>query len=120
MLLIDANVILRYLLNDHDEMSQRARETIEQGVYTTTEVLSEVVYVLSGVYKAQRQEIHDWLVCLLDEIAVPNKEATVYALERYGETSLDFIDCILLGYNHVMEQCVFTFDKALNKLLRNS
>ena len=74
MPLIDANVILRYLLNDHDSMSLKAKEAVEQGAYTTIEVLAEVVYVLSGVYYVQRQEIRDWLICLLDEITIANKQ----------------------------------------------
>ena len=31
--LIDANVILRYLLNDNQEMAQQAKAVIEGGVY---------------------------------------------------------------------------------------
>lgn len=47
MQLIDANVILRYLLNDNQEMAQKARSLIVSGkVYTKPEVISEVVYVL--------------------------------------------------------------------------
>jgi len=117
MPLIDANVILRYLLNDHVPMSIKAKETVEQGACTTIEVLAEVVYVLSGVYHAQRQEIRDWLMYLLDEITIANKLATIYALEQYGETSFDFIDCVLLGYNHILGQRIYTFDKALCRLL---
>lgn len=119
MLLIDANVILRYLLNDHEELSRHAKEAVEQGACTNVEVLAEVVYVLSGVYKAKRSEIRDWLVCLLDEIAIGNKQTIVYALEQYGETTLDFIDCVLIGYNHVLGQRICTFDKALNRMLRD-
>lgn len=51
MPIIDANVILRYLLNDHPAMSEAAKETIVAGAQTTAEVLAEVVYVLKGVYR---------------------------------------------------------------------
>lgn len=49
--LIDANVILRYLLEDHPQLSPEAKKVIESGAYTLPEVLAEVVYVLKGVYK---------------------------------------------------------------------
>ena len=53
---IDANVLLRYVLNDHIELSPKARETIDQNVVEVPiEVLSEVVYVLSGHYEIDRQ-----------------------------------------------------------------
>jgi len=119
MRLIDANVILRYLLNDHEALSPKAKEAVEQGACTTIEVLAEVVYVLGGVYKAGRSEICDWLVCFLDEVSIGNKQATVYALERYRETNFDFIDCVLLGYNHVLGRSIYTFDKALSRMLRD-
>ncbi len=49
--MFDTNMILRYLLNDNPEMSQRAEEYINAGdVSVTIEVIAEVVYVLKGVY----------------------------------------------------------------------
>ncbi len=117
MKLIDANVILRYLLNDHEEMSTTAREAIELGACTTVEVLAEVVYVLKGVYKAERSEIAEWLSAFLDEIVMENKQAIYYALRVYGETSLDFVDCVLIGYNRILGREILSFDKKLNRLL---
>ena len=60
--LIDANVILRYLLRDNDEMSQRAKTIIEAGAFTLPEIIAEVVYVLKGVYSVPRDEIADTLI----------------------------------------------------------
>ncbi len=119
MLLIDANVILRYLLSDHEEMAQRAKEAIMHGAYTTVEVLCEVVYVLAGVYHAEREEIQEWLTCLLNEVSLENKQAILYALRVYGETRLDFVDCVLVGYKRILGAQVFTFDKKLNRMLAN-
>lgn len=48
--LIDANVILRYLLGDHPQMSEEARRIIEDGAFTLPEIIAEVVYVLKGVF----------------------------------------------------------------------
>ena len=117
MLLIDANVILRYLLNDHPEMSRRAKEVISEGASTTVEVLAEVVYVLHGVYKADRSSIVAALRDLLDDILVANRASILYALQVYNETSLDFVDCVLLGYNRIEGHKIFTFDRKLNRIL---
>ena len=44
---IDANVFLRYVLDDHAEMSPKAREIIDRHIVEIpVEVLCEVVYVL--------------------------------------------------------------------------
>ena len=66
--LIDANIILRYLLNDNPEMSEKAKEIINDGAFTIPEVMAEVIYVLKGVYKVERQEISDVLQEFLKEI----------------------------------------------------
>ena len=50
-ILIDANVILRYLLNDVEEMSKKSAEIINAGAFTLPEVIAEVIYVLKSVYK---------------------------------------------------------------------
>jgi predicted nucleic acid-binding protein len=55
--LIDANVVLRYLLGDHPQMSEEDRQIIEEGAFILPEVIAEVVYVLIGVYKIERDEV---------------------------------------------------------------
>lgn len=117
MVLIDANVILRYLLCDHEEMAKKARQVIMGGAYTTTEVLAEVVYVLAGVYHAERDTIRAWLTDFMDEIMMDNKSAILVALHVYAETRLDFVDCVLIGYHRVFGKQIYTFDKKLNRML---
>jgi predicted nucleic acid-binding protein len=48
---VDANIILRYLLDDHEELSPKAEEILEQKTVTLPiEVACEVVYVLQKVW----------------------------------------------------------------------
>ena len=68
--LIDANVILRYLLNEHAEMSLTARTLISSGnVYTKPEIISEVVYVLKRVYQIDKGNIKNFIHALLNDIS---------------------------------------------------
>ncbi|ABP65738.1 hypothetical protein Csac_0084 [Caldicellulosiruptor saccharolyticus DSM 8903] len=56
--LIDANVILRFLLNDIAELNQIAKEIIKNNeVLILNEVVAEIVYVLEKVYKVERKDI---------------------------------------------------------------
>ena len=58
--MLDANMILRYLLNDNADMAEKAEEYINAGdVSTTIEVIAEVIYVLKGVYSLDRDKIVD-------------------------------------------------------------
>lgn len=51
MSIVDANVILRYILDDHPELSTAAAAILEQQtVILPIEVACEVVYVLQKVY----------------------------------------------------------------------
>ena len=51
MVMLDANVILRYLLNDNEKMALEAEKAIKtQTALVTIEVIAEVVYVLKRVY----------------------------------------------------------------------
>ena len=54
--LIDANVILRYVLNDIPEMTESAAQIISNGAFTTPEILAEVSYVLRSIYKINREQ----------------------------------------------------------------
>ena len=47
--LVDANVVLRYLLHDDVDQFPIAEQTMREGAYLLPEVLAEVVYVLLGV-----------------------------------------------------------------------
>lgn len=55
MEIVDANILLRYLLKDHDKMHRVAKSIIEhRKVFTPNEVIAETVYVLEKVYDIPR------------------------------------------------------------------
>jgi predicted nucleic acid-binding protein len=57
MSVVDANIILRYVLDDHVELSAKAAEILEQNTATLPiEAAREVVYVLRKVYAVERKE----------------------------------------------------------------
>jgi predicted nucleic-acid-binding protein len=120
MKIIDANIILRYLLNDHDELSGKAATMIEDNkVLLLREVIVEVVYVLEKVYNVKNDEISDILLELLkyDNIEVDDIEVVEEALALFGKRRLDFVDTLLYAYNKVKGYQVYTFDKKLDKML---
>ncbi len=58
MQIVDANIILRYLLNDQADLHKRAAEIMEgQHVWIPFEVVAEVVYVLEKLYGVPRNAI---------------------------------------------------------------
>jgi len=118
--LVDANVVLRYMLHDDDKLFPIAERAIRDGVYLLPEVLTEVVYVLLGVYSVPREELASRLQLLVDEVQSEHPDVLKMALSNFGMTKLDFVDCLLATYNSKLGDQVATFDRKLNRLLRQS
>ncbi len=120
MVIFDANMILRYLLNDNVEMANIAEEYLESDDVTVTiEVMAEVVYVLKGVYSMPRKHISETIKGFLNQVHCSEMEALACALDTYGGHNLDFIDCVLFGYFAIKGIRIATFDRKLLKLINN-
>ena len=120
MVILDANIILRYLLNDNQEMADAAETHILSGnAQVTVEVIAEVVYVLKGIYSLERYEIAKTLSDFLDLVNCQEKSVLNIALAEFGDRNLDFVDCVLFGYHKVKGAEIATFDKKLLKLIEN-
>jgi predicted nucleic-acid-binding protein len=86
MKMIDANIALRYLLDDHETLSQEASDILENNqVFLTFEVFCEIVYVLEKVYQVPRDEIQFTINNLLDsqQLDTNNPAILKSALELY-------------------------------------
>jgi predicted nucleic-acid-binding protein len=121
--LVDANIVLRYLLDDHAELSPKAAEILERhSVTLPVEVGCEVIYVLQKIYAVERKEIQQQLGALLNERLVSMDKPDIFlkALECYGDSTLDFVDTLLWAYQILEQQEVFTFDGKLLKQLQRA
>lgn len=118
--LIDTNVILRYLLDDVEEMSLMAEQMIEGGAWTTPEVLAETTYVLEKIYGFIRRDISAALNVISIHVETRPYDVVVRAIKEYDRTDLDFVDCMIVGYSDVGSERVFTFDKQINRRLHES
>jgi predicted nucleic-acid-binding protein len=117
---LDTNVILRFLVGDIPEMSIRASVVIEDTDCTVpVEVIAEVVYNLQKKYGHTREliakKIKDFV--FLKEDLVMESNIVRFACNLYASSKLDFIDCLLDGYAKINGNPVFTFDGDLKKQL---
>ncbi len=121
MKIIDANILLRYLLRDDEKLFEKAVNIIEnENVVITDITIAEVVYVLEKVYKINRKEIAVVLKKIFDFniVACNDKGLIISALELYHKHNLDFADSVLLAYKRIKKQEILTFDKKLKKLAK--
>ena len=120
MVMLDTNMILRYLLNDNANMREITKKYLRAGdVWITLEVAAEVVYVLKGVYKLERKAIAEKIIRFLNVADCKESAVLQLALNTYALHNLDFVDCILYAYNEVKGIEIATFDKKLLRLLDN-
>jgi len=120
MVILDTNMILRYLLNDNENMRETTKKYLCAGnVWITLEVAAELVYVLNGVYKLERKAIAEKIIRFLNVADCKESAVLQLALNTYALHNLDFVDCILYAYNEVKGIEIATFDKKLLRLLDN-
>lgn len=118
MLILDANIILRFLLNDNAEMALEAKRLVTSGnAYVTIEVVAEVVYVLGGLYGLDRDRVSNALMRFLTLVNSRQADVLRLALQAYAAHKLDFVDCVLYAYHQVGGAQIATFDKKLLRCL---
>ena len=119
MLYADANVLIRFILKDNAEMAKEAEDAIIAGeLFVLPEVFAEIVYVLNSVYDTERKVIADYMNNLLNFVETNNSAVMTAAFSYYGETKLDFVDCVLAAYNLIGDKEILTFDKKLNNFIK--
>jgi predicted nucleic-acid-binding protein len=121
MEIVDANVVLRYLLKDHKRLYRESRQIIEEKkLYVPTEVIAEIVYVLEKVYEIPRSNISDALKVFFNytNVSVSDQAVLYESFTIYNEKNIDFVDALLVSYNRIHDHIIHSFDKKVNKLCR--
>jgi predicted nucleic-acid-binding protein len=124
-IILDANVILRYLLQDNAKLYPQAEEIFNKSLlgdiklFIPIFVFAEVVYVLQKVYKVDRPTISEVLSEILEikSVKTEDKDILRKALEIYASKNLDFADCLLCAYSLRFE--VVSFDEGVNKCIKS-
>ncbi len=121
MIYLDTNIILRYLLEDHPELSPQAQEIFdsETQLFICDGVCAEIVYVLSKVYRVEREVIKITIVDLIHKsnVFVNDTQVIIKSLAIYTRNNIDYIDSFLCAYNHIHNIEIATFDQRLKRLL---
>src|SRR5271166_2902783 len=103
--LLDANVLVRFLVQDDPKQSAAATalfEKAERGEVTLhldALAVAETVYVLIGRYGRGRAEVVNVLLAIIQNAGVETAEEDTVtdALHRFGAMNVDFSDAWLAG-----------------------
>ena len=122
---IDTNILLRYLRNDHPTLSIKAKKIFDKAyknyvnIYFDEIVLAETIWVLSSYFKTPKSIIVSTLLEQLyfDWIINPRKKLMIKALGLFEKTNLSYIDCWIFTVNQSLKTTSLeTFDSDLKKL----
>jgi len=121
--LVDTNLIVRYVEQDHDhhtEIAARLFEKCDRGeiiLVLLPAVVAECVFVLESIYGRERQKIADALTSFIESPGIQLAETAIHAdaLRRYGKGKLHFVDCMLAAVAAAGDIPVATFDAGFKK-----
>jgi predicted nucleic-acid-binding protein len=121
--LIDTNVILRYLMADHEKFSPKAKAFMVKVSQEKTKaeipavVIVECVYMMEKYYRIPKLEITDTLSRILNFSGIVNsdKSEILEALIKYEASDADIVDC-LLAASFAPGRVVVSFDKDFARL----
>jgi predicted nucleic acid-binding protein len=123
--LVDTNLIVRYLVQDHDKHARAAGKLFDAcdrgdvGIVVLPVVLAECLFVLESFYKHPRTDIASALGRLISSPGVEISEVTVHldALNRYKRTKAHFVDCLIAATAVAKNVSVATFDQDFRKFV---
>jgi predicted nucleic-acid-binding protein len=121
--LVDTNLIVRYLVQDHEKHAKAAGrlfDACDRGavvIVVLPAVLAECVFVLESFYEHPRGDIASALGTLISSPGVEISEAAIHldALDRYRTTKVHFVDCLIAATAKADETPVATFDQDFRK-----
>ena len=122
MIALDTNVLVRFLVEDDPEQSERARallrglEEAEEPAFVSEIVLCELVWVLKRSYRLTRPETASILRDLLRarQFTFPSTDRLARAVEAFAKGKAGFAD-YLISEHALRAGCrgLASFDKAL-------
>ncbi|MCX8009159.1 MAG: type II toxin-antitoxin system VapC family toxin [Patescibacteria group bacterium] len=122
---IDANILLRFLLNDHPTQSQRVKALFETAqkknkqYWTTHVIIMEVIFVLESYYEIPRSVISESVkkIIGLDCVCIEEPTLVLEALDLYERKHIDFVDAYTaVRMKHRACSTIISFDRDFDKI----
>lgn len=122
--LADANLFLRFLLNDVADQFEEVKKYFQEAkngsikIIVPPIVFAEIIYVSESGYGLPREKIVEAVGSLLNMPFLNFEEVEVLrsALVLFAKNKLDFTDCYLQSRCELDRVELLTFDKKLSKI----
>jgi predicted nucleic acid-binding protein len=122
-LLLDTNVVIRFLTGDHATHSPRSRNLFaraaagEISLVLTDLALAECAWVLQSFYSLDRAAIAAALKGVIEStgVKVQNKAILVNALRNFAQTSVNFVDAYHAAVAEAESIAIASFDRDFDQ-----
>jgi predicted nucleic acid-binding protein len=122
-LLLDTNVIVRFLTGDHPAHSPRSRKLFARAaagdvtLVVTHLALAETAWVLQSFYSLDRDAIAAALKDLIESkgIEVENKATLLSALRNFTQTDVNFVDAYHAAVAAAESIAIASFDRDFDQ-----
>ncbi len=123
VILIDTNILLRFLLQDHPQHFIQAKSIFHQAalgrvkVYLDEVIVAEAVWVLTSHYDIDKLDASQKLIKFLSQrwVKNPRKKVILKALWLYSSTNLSYVDCWAWCVAKSQKMELGTFDRSLKR-----
>jgi len=121
---IDANIVLRFLLNDDPEKAERCSallQRVESGdekVFLPDLVIADIVWTLEKFYRQPKARIRELLLPLISlrGMRLSSKSVARNALKWYVEKNIDWTDAFVAAKMAAERQLeIYSYDRHFDK-----
>ena len=121
--LVDTNILLRFLMNDHPEHSKRAKALIERAgagkvtLWVPFITIVETLFTLQSFYQIERGSIGLQLLKVLSApgIKIAADSWILEAIEEYRTRNVSFGDACLAAEARYKNLQIASFDRGFDK-----
>lgn len=125
-LIIDTNILLRFLLADVPKQFKEVKKVFEEAktgqlkLIISQITIFEVIFNLVKLYQFKKEIIVFNLRRLLavPYLEIQDREIFDQALVIFKDANLDFVDCFILAFGQIAGSKIFTFDRKIKRFER--
>ncbi|MBI2641060.1 PIN domain-containing protein [Candidatus Roizmanbacteria bacterium] len=123
-LVVDTNVFLRFLTNDIPKQAVRVEKRFKEAEKGKLQLIVlqitvvELLFQLQHWYDLNKSQAVEKLIRLFSPawLEIDYKDAVFEALNRYKNSTIDFVDLLIWAISRKNKLAVLSFDKDFDKL----
>jgi predicted nucleic-acid-binding protein len=119
-MVVDSDVVIRFLTNDDPQKADRFKEFLQTGnkIILTNITVAEIIWTLKSFYKLDKTEIIPLIRSLINHSSIQCQQTLLkQSIHFYRNFNLSWIDAYTAAYSIIRnDQQVLSFDKGFDKL----